>query len=215
MKKFVIITLLSMGFASFSQTDSSSSRKYRQETLFNTNKGFGAYIGINSKFTQINNSPAILTGGELDFVIGHKFNFGFEGYGSVNPVKSNRNWNDSTKSYLNVGYGGFHLEPVLFSDKLVHVTFPTHLGIGAIAETRYSYLSEDYHDNEFKDDDLIATDLFFVAEPSAMVEVNVFRFMRLGAGLGYRFTSGVDLPEHQNSDFDGLTGTFSLRLGWF
>jgi hypothetical protein len=209
----IVLSVLSMGL--YGQSDSLKPEKFKHQTLFSTKKGVGGYIGLNSKFTTLNNHQTLLTGGELGLVVAHRFNFGFEGYGSVNPVKSNHKINDSTYSYLNMGYGGLHLEPVLWSGKMIHLSFPTHLGVGALAETNRSYLNDINSENEFKESDLLETDFFMVAEPGAMVEFNVFRFMRLGAGASYRFVSGVDMPQEKNSELGGFSANFSLRLGWF
>ena len=217
----VLATSLLLFIASagiWAQSDSIKAQKkpkYESQTIFNTNKGLGGFIGFNTKFTQVNGAPTLFSGAEIDLVIGHAFNFGFEGYGMVQPVKSNNVNTNGNPTYLNMGYGGVHLEPVLWSDKLVHLTLPLHLGMGGIAETKHSYLSDYYYDNDFTDDDLLHTDFFMVAEPGAMAELNVFRFMRIGAGISYRFVNGVDLANQNNADIGGLAGNFSLRLGWF
>lgn len=222
MKKISIALFLLSTSIMWAQSDSASSsdlntkQKYTSQTLFSSNKGFGAYVGLNSKVSSFNSQTSLLTGAEFNFVIAHKLNLGVEAYGLVNPVKShNVNNNDSSSTYLNIGYGGIHIEPVFFSSKLVHFSLPLMLGVGGIAETKKSYMDEYYYDNEFEDDDLLHTDFFLVAEPGALLEVNVFKFMRLGAGVSYRFVSGVDLKNQSNNDLQGLSGNLSLRLGWF
>jgi len=220
MKKLIIIASVAFLFnlSLNGQTDSTETlkrtKKNEQQTLFNINKGVGGYIGFNTRISNINSSEALFTGGEISIAIGHSLNLGFEGYGLVNPVESNNKNSDESTTFINMGYGGLHIEPVLFSQKLVHVTFPILLGAGGIGETRNSFLDEEFHEDD-NGDDLLDTDFFMVVEPGIMAEVNLFRFMRLGVGINYRITSGVELPNHDNEDFSGLSGNISLRLGWF
>lgn len=183
------------------------------ESLFSTKQSFGSYFGFNSKYTEINGQEALLLGGELDMVISHSLNLGFQGYGLVNPVKSKKEFTDSSTSSLNMGYGGVNIEPVLFSRKLVHVTFPVFLGFGGIAETKKSYFNSD--EDTFQENNVLASDFFMLAEPGAQIELNVFKWMRLGVGASYRFTGGVDLPNFNSDDLNGFSANMNVRLGWF
>lgn len=210
-----IILFASVSIWAQSDSVKTQKQKYQSTTLFNTNKGFGAYLGLNSRFSEVNKQATLLTGGEVSFVIAHRLNIGFEGYGMVNPVKSNNFKEDSTSTYLNMGYGGFHLEPVLWSDKLVHLSFPIMFGAGAVVESMYSYQDDYYFENDYKESDVIHTDFFLIVEPGANVELNVFKFMRLHAGVSYRLVEGADLKNLSNSNLQGLNANLGLRFGWF
>ena len=148
-------------------------------------------------------------------VISHSLNLGFIGYGLVNPVKSGRVFTDGSTSVLNMGYGGINIEPVILSRKIVHLSFPITLGVGGIAETRKSYLNNDYSSSNYVDSEVLDSDFFTIAEPGVQIELNVFKWMRIGAGASYRFTGGVDLPSFNSGDLDGMSANMTLRLGWF
>jgi hypothetical protein len=58
-------------------------------------------------------------------------------------------------------------------------------------------------------------DYVFVLEPSAFIEVNVTRWMRVAAGAGYRVVGDSDLPGLDDADAAGMTGGLRLRFGKF
>ena len=205
-----IFTLASI--VAFSQADST---KREMQTLFKNKRTVGGYLGLSTRYSNLNNSEALLTGGELSLVVGQAFNFGIERYGLINPIKTSTKLTDTTNAFLNMGYGGFHLEPVLFSKKMVHVTFPVLLGAGGLTETKSSYLEENFNEQDYDSNNLVSTDFFMVAEPGVMLEMNFFRFMRLGAGVSHRFVGGVGVSGLSNNDLSGWSGQMSLRLGWF
>ena len=57
---------------------------------------------------------------------------------------------------------------------------------------------------------------FFVMEPQANAELNITKFMRVKAGIGYRFTW---LPSEKNgyegNDLGGICGSLALKFGKF
>ena len=185
-------------------------------TLFgNGNKSFGAFVGFNMKMTEVNSQAALMTGGELNFIFNRDLNVGFAGYGLITDVYSNSLNDEGNDYYLEMGYGGLNIEPVLFSESLVHVTFPVLIGAGGIAETNYRYLDaippgEDYFDN-----DIHRSDFFLVAEPGVNAEINLFRFLRATGGVSYRWVSDVEIPGLGTNSLEGISANFGLRIGWF
>ena len=59
------------------------------------------------------------------------------------------------------------------------------------------------------------TDAFFVFEPAANVELNIVSFLRINAGVSYRFVSGVNFDDLKNSDLAGISGQLTLKFGAF
>jgi len=116
---------------------------YEPQTLFGSRSGFGGYLGINNKVGEVAGQDAYFVGGEVAIVLNHAFNLGFEGYGMVNQMES-ENLNEFGSPYnLQMGYGGLHLEPVLWSENALHITAPVLLGAGGIGETRNPLWRED------------------------------------------------------------------------
>lgn len=206
------IILLSISLSA--QSDSFEPKEI--QTLFGNKSGFGGYLGLNTKFAEINGQDALLTGGELAFVLNRSLNIGFEGYGMVNHVLSDNLSADQEELYLQMGYGGIHIEPVLWSENVLHLSFPILIGAGGVGETIKPYWSENQGEWQFHEDpEYYRSDLFFVAEPGIMAELNVFRFMRLAAGASYRFTSDIKVGDTLEKDIEGFNANLSLRFGWF
>lgn len=98
--------------------------------------------------------------------------------------------------------GGF-AEYTLHSGKIVHLTFPLYIGYGEVQM-----------DNEVGDAGLGEAN-FFQIEPSALLEVNLHKFVRLNFGAGYRFVGQMDYRNFNQSDISGLTGYAGLKFGLF
>lgn len=99
--------------------------------------------------------------------------------------------------------GGF-IEYTLKATKVVHLTFPLAIGMNEV-EIDEEGRGFDYEENK----------TFFV-EPGAQIEVNLHRFARLHAGLGYRILGGtieeaMGVPSPDNS----LTFNVGLKMGLF
>jgi hypothetical protein len=56
---------------------------------------------------------------------------------------------------------------------------------------------------------VIAREDFFVAEPQALVSFRTARWMRIYAGVGYRFTAGSDFDDR----LSGVSGMISIAFG--
>lgn len=57
-------------------------------------------------------------------------------------------------------------------------------------------------------------DRALVLSPSAGVEVNVFRWFRVGLEGGYRMVNGVDLEGLEDADLSGVYGQVNLKFGF-
>jgi hypothetical protein len=186
------------------------------QTLFGNKGPSGGYLGFNMKMTEIAGEEALFVGGEVAFVANRAINIGVAGYGMVNEYKLNELSPDLDLLYLEMGYGGLHLEPVIHSEGVLHVTLPVLLGAGGIAQSeRPLWLEEDGEVNIVWERDYFESDYFFVAEPGLNLELNVFKFMRVAAGASYRFTTDIDLGSMDKDALNGWNANLSLRVGWF
>jgi hypothetical protein len=98
--------------------------------------------------------------------------------------------------------GGF-AEYTLLSKRLFHLTFPLYFGYGEVQM-----------DNDFGDAGLGEAN-FFQIEPSALLELNLNRYVRLNAGAGYRFVGEMQYRNFNQADISGLTGYIGLKIGLF
>lgn len=98
--------------------------------------------------------------------------------------------------------GGF-AEYTLLSKRVLHVTFPLYAGYGEVEM-----------DNENGDAGLGEAN-FLQIEPSALLEVNLYKYVRLNLGAGYRFIGQMEYRNFNQADISGLTGYVGLKVGVF
>ena len=98
--------------------------------------------------------------------------------------------------------GGF-AEYTLFSKKVVHLTMPLYLGYGEVEM-----------DNENGSASLGEAN-FFQIEPSALLEINLHKYVRFHVGAGYRFISEMNYRNFNQTAISGVTGYIGLKFGIF
>jgi hypothetical protein len=101
-----------------------------------------------------------------------------------------------------MGYGGLLLGHVVNLPSFVQLTIEGLLAGGAV-----KLAGRPDHDEEW--------DRIFVFEPSVGAEIRLARVLRLGFGAGYRLVGAVDTEGLRDRDLRGITGTATLRVGWF
>jgi len=212
--KIVIMSFLILPVIGFSQKNDEKGKLLRiddgTETLANRQGGLGGFLEMNTLPTYLNGQFGLMAGGGLSLVFGHSLNLGFAGYGLVSDIRSNTLDSLGNYYHFQTGYGGLTIEPVLFSKKLIHVSFPVLLGVGASSLTRESIYDEDTYDDTW-----INPEMYFVARPGVNIEINLLRILRLDLGINYRFTTGNELQNISISNLNGWSGNIGLKLGWF
>jgi hypothetical protein len=98
--------------------------------------------------------------------------------------------------------GGF-LEFTAWSKKLAHVSFPLYVGMGEVEM-----------DNEAGEARLGEAN-FFQIEPSALLELNLHKYVRFNLGAGYRIVGDMTYRNFNQSDISGITGYVGLKFGLF
>jgi len=98
--------------------------------------------------------------------------------------------------------GGF-AEYTLLSKKLLHLTFPVFVGYGEVQM-----------DNDFGSAGLGEAN-FIQVEPSALLELNLHKYVRLNIGAGYRFVGEVQYRNFDQSQLSGFTAHAGIKIGLF
>jgi len=180
------------------------------ETLAGPNTYHGGYGAVSIVATQFNDKDIMLLGFKGAWVINRVLGIGLEGYGII-PIAEydNIGTSFSTNSRAVGGYGGLFLEPILMSNKVVHVTLPVSGGAGWVGYV------EDWEDNYYTQNDLIDGDVFWYIQPGANLEVNVARNFRVDLGAYYRLTQDLHLLNTPGSAFDGWNYYLTLKFGKF
>lgn len=190
----------------FTQINVSAQNNEEAKTLFGNGnpiktKDLGVFLAPSLSFTQMDGSAATLFNLRGGIGIKDKVSIGAYFNTSLNQIKpQNEVITDIYMDYWTVG--GF-AEYTLLSKKIFHLTFPLYIGYGEVQM-----------DSELRDVELGEAN-FFKIEPSALLEVNLHKYVRFNVGAGYRIVDQVNFRGINQSDLSGLTGYVGLRFGLF
>jgi hypothetical protein len=178
------------------------------ETLISGDVSSGGYGGPVLMYSRIQGRDALFFGGRGGWIANHHFVFGAGGFGLVSRIAPPEGAPDIGEALrTEFGYGGLWLEYILLPDKLVHASIGTLLGGGAVSYSRLRRTE--------RQDREVESDVVFAVEPVLSVELNLVRFLRVAAGVGYRHVGSVDLTGLRQEDLSGFTGSVMLKFGRF
>jgi hypothetical protein len=163
-----------------------------EKTLAGDGFESGGYGGPVFKFISLGGNTGVLSGGRGGWIINHTFVIGGGGYSLLTdiPIEGND---------LRLNYGGFEVEYIYRSDAVVH--FTVHVGLGG-GNVTYKNTND--------------SDKFFYIEPTLNGEVNILKWFRINAGIGYLWVDKIqNMPSLSSSDVRGITGTIVFKLGGF
>lgn len=223
MKKALLILFLMAGILSgYAQDDLTETKKSSGgddiKTLFKKPEKpakVGYYIGPEGAWTRFDDRNVLLGGLSFGVIINHNFSVGLAGYGILN---SRNLWYnridpvDSAGAYLYGGYGGVRFEYRLFPKYPVHLNFPVTIGGGGVVYHTGTY--HNYNDSDYNGSTL-DWDGFFVVEPGIMLELNVLKFLRLDAGVTYRYTPDLNLMSTDKELLNNFNVVAGLKFGKF
>jgi hypothetical protein len=197
----VISALLSMPFALFAQNEKDTQTLYEDLSLKS-----GFMISPYNQFTQIDRSAVSVFGLRGGIVFSDKLSIG--GFYSTSTNEVTPKSETDSRVYMDYVVGGGFVEYTLWSHRLVHLTLPLFIGVGAVEMD----WKDDYSDNE---DYPYGEKSFFVIEPSTALEINLHKLIRLDAGVGYRIVGDFTYRNFDYSALMGFSGNIGLKLGIF
>lgn len=215
MKKLIIlITLVFFTLQGFMQEAPVKDEKKENDeikTIFG-NKPIvkGSYFSLHGSYNKMYGREVFVGGIQFGHVINHWFNSGITtgvlltGVNFYDPILDNY-------SEFRMGYAGLFFEPTLLPKMPVHLTFPCMAGVG------YGFIYDrngSYYDN-WDDLKVIDDDFFFIAQPGAEIEINVFKHLRIGFGAKYRYIRYLTLDYTRTADLTGMFYGATLKLGKF
>ena len=128
----------------------------------NHSGGFGA---LSFRATEFRGQPMVLGGVRGGWIVNRSLGIGFEGHGIVPTAKFDDI--DPQNTVVAVGgYGGFFLEPIFFSNQVVHITFPVSAGAGWLG---YVLDWEDYGGTNRGPNISQDNDVFWYVEPGVIL----------------------------------------------
>ena len=189
MKQIIFLFALSFGFGILTA---------QEETLFNRAKIIGAFGAPIVQYSFHGDDVTTSVGGGGALIIDHFFIGGY-GIGTVNE--------DIFQNIerIELAHGGFWIGAVYPSNKLVHLYSSVRIGWGGV-------------DIDLDNEDFDSFDGVFVVEPEAGLELNVFKFFRIAATVGYRYVDGINESSISGLDknaFNGVIGGLTFRFGGF
>jgi hypothetical protein len=221
MKKIIVtLTLMlfaTMAFAQDGQTQDEEEPK-KMRTVFGNSgiRSNGGYGALTTGYTQIDGLDAITIGAKGAWIINHQIGIGLAGHGFISERRVDETLNEDFR--FAGGYGGLMFELIALPNSPIHLSFPLIVGAGGVSYVRDSAFSNDFDRNPYSED----TEVFFVVEPGIDLELNLVKFMRLGIGVSYRYTSDISLTYLDNQQaiagkgfLKGLSGGITLKFGKF
>jgi len=185
------------------------------QTLFSEQLSIsGWFVEVPLTLTQINQENVFSPGLAGGIILNNHLRLGLSGNDysqDFNRIEI-QDADQGRGAYLEGNEGALLIEPVIGSDKLVHLTFPIQIG-GGRAELDSKSLHPD-EDGEMEEMDL-AKQTYFMLKPGAMVEINLHPYVRLALGASYRWTNALDMQDVEADALRGFSGSFSLRIGKF
>jgi len=182
-----------------------------EQTLLSNRITSGGYGAPVQRFSTIAGSSVLFSGLEGGWIVNHRFVLGAAGYGlaTQNVRNAGTLLRDSKgrAPVVEMGYGGIMLGYIPEPMKLVHLQFQALIGGGGL-----TYDVQDIAGLRAED---APADGFFAAEPSIHAELNVARFLHVGAGAGYRFVSGAKLDGLGDRDLRGPSASLTFKFGRF
>lgn len=213
MKKIISALFILIAFNTvFGQKETEDTKDYIE---FDDRKNVvhGVYIGLAYHYGKINNEDAHFNKLKIAYVANRKFEVGavFGAFYSKQPADSNVYIDDEV--VIAGIYGGLHLEPILFSNRFINVSFPILIGEG-IVTLLDEKVDGDYviEEEEFDEDDFSA---FFMFEPGINILYNISRYVQIETGIRYRFTGKHDLPPFGRDNLNGFSIGAGIKLGVF
>ncbi len=182
------------------------------KTLTGNGHHSGAFGAIMFKASKFNDKTFAMMGVRGGWIINRSIAIGIEAQGIIPSAKfDNISPDVGEQAILLGGYGGLFIEPILFSNHVIHVSFPIASGAGWLG------YHEDWENNRNfnRRNDLIDDDVFWYVEPGIGVEVNITRHFRISTGVTKRFTQDLELLNTDDNDFNNLNYFLTLKIGKF
>ncbi len=184
------------------------------QSIFGKGKSTGGYGAISNKFTYIGGEFANISEVYGGVLINQRWMVGLAFAGSTNDIRVPMEFsvdpvNPMTYQY---GQGGLMVERVFYSNRPVHFVLNMFSGVGFTAQyNRNQWYDYNYHNTAAIHDE----NWFYVLEPGAQLEMNLFRWMRLSPGVSYRKTYGSDGLGLTDSNLSDWTYSVTLKFGGF
>lgn len=195
---------------------SASGQNQEIHTLFGrSGRSTGGYIAFSNKFTTLGDSYANIPEIYGGAFINRNLMVGFGIAASTNDIRvpiQYSVWPTRPMTYQ-YGQGGLKLEYVIGSNQAVHLVLNAFGGVGFTAQ--YDRRNWEDYDWDNYPSDTHDSNWFYVFEPGAQLEMNLFRWLRLSPGVSYRKTYGSDARGLNDTALSDWSYNVTLKIGNF
>ena len=151
----------------------------------------GIWGGYRHQLTQFDGKNSYINGGFFGFEFGKALLIGWGNYSLIDQFK----WDGIQNQQFDMHWRPFLLQYGIKNYKSFHPQIGFEIGSGHV---------------ELGD----LKDRILVVQPSAGLEINVFRWFHLGLDGGYRFVKDATIPGLNNEDLSGWYGQATLKFGY-
>jgi hypothetical protein len=164
------------------------------------------FIAPEFKLSKVINDWQSFGGVRLGYGINHKYIFGIEVDGVVSDMGFYGPGSLTENDYLRntLFYGGLYFDFIVPTGIPLQVSFPTLLGVGGDIVYEKQPFAKFLEVGDFK-----------FAEPKLNLELNLLRFLRIGAGVGYRLVTNSHIQRLSNKDLSGIVINANIKFGSF
>jgi hypothetical protein len=214
MRKVFLCVILLTGFT-YHQGYSQDSTK----TLFKLPKlnTIGFYIAPEFQYGQLKNNFTDFGGLSGMILFNKSFGIGFSMYKSLD-----RGYAPSGVSplVLHASYAGLKFEYTLNPDNAIHISFPLTIGGGNASLDSASYVSRiPVRDSVGRRlptlKPRVPQNNFFLIQPGVQLEANLFKAVKLYAGVNYRFVLADKLTTLPMNTMQGFSADIGVKIGLF
>lgn len=164
----------------------------REQTIAGRTHGWtGLWGGYRHQLTQFNNSTSYINGGFFGFEFGKALLIGWGRYSLIDEFE----WDNLDNQQFDLHWSPFIAQYGFQNFRAIHPQIGFEIGKGRV---------------ELGD----RKDRILVMQPTAGVEINIFRWFHLCLDGGYRFVSDASIPNLTDRDLSGWMGQATLKFGF-
>ena len=168
----------------------------------------GGYIGLNTRYTNVDSKPAGFLDIKLAVVIDHNWAVGIIGSGLYYDRKLTKLVDDGTY-HLNAAYGAIFVERIFNIGDGLRLS----LGIATGSGTAFYKYDNEYEKEKVWTEEIIDLNTFAVFEPSIELQYQISDNWHLGIMTSYRNTSPLKLIGTDDNMLRNLAGGISVKWG--
>ena len=168
-----------------------SASAQKEQTLFRSYALSGIWGGSKHQIAQFGDTRSYMRGGHIGLEFGKSL---FVGLNHMS-LKSDPRWDELQDQPFGLSWRGGTVGYSFAAHKAIHPILNVDFGPGKVRLNNQ-------------------VDRIFAVQPTAGIEINIFRWLHLGLEGGYRFISDSNIEGLNDTELSGAFGQATLRFGW-